>query len=155
MSLSKLRPKRARACPMASRPATRSSLTRRGSLSSRSVLATASRLLPIRLAICSWVSPNSSASRAKPSASSIGFRSCRFRFSMSAISSDSVSVTSLIIAGIFLSPAFLEARHRRSPTTSSYPFSPIWTITGWSTPCSRIDCSSSSNFLSSKYFLGC
>ena len=85
----------------------------------------------------------------------MGFRSCRFRFSISASSRDSVSVTSRMMEGIFLRPAFLLARQRRSPTISSYPFAFFWTTIGCSTPCSRIERSSSLNFSSSKCCLGC
>ena len=63
----------------------------------------------------SCVRPNSSTRRLKPSASSIGLRSARCRFSTSAVAATSVSVMSRCTAGTSCSPARAAARQRRSP----------------------------------------
>src|SRR3954470_9082565 len=80
-----------------------------------------------------------------PSASSNGVRSLRWMFSISAISSCSLSSTSSSIAGISSSPASDAARKRRSPEMIWYRFGPMArTRIGSSTPFSRIDAASSS-----------
>ena len=71
-----------------------------GSDISRSVLVTAERLLPTRLATCSWVSPKSSISCWYAAASSSGVRSWRCRFSTSARSTEPESSVLRTIAGI-------------------------------------------------------
>src|SRR5712671_3576143 len=74
-------------------------------------------------------------------ASSIGFRSLRWRFSTSASSRIFSSTTERTTAGIFKIPASCAARQRRSPAINSN-FSPSFslrTMTGWTMPFSRID----------------
>ncbi len=79
--------------------------------------ATVDRSLPTRSATCSWVRPCSRVSASKASASSMAFRSARWRFSTSASSNDSRSLASRRSAGISCSPARCAARQRRSPAT--------------------------------------
>ena len=73
--------------------------------SRRSVLATVERARPTRSATRSWVNPNSSISWRYASASSIGSRSSRWRFSTSASSSWSRSASWRTTAGIRSRPA--------------------------------------------------
>ena len=94
--------------------------TASGSVSRRSVLATAGRLLPRRSATLSCVRPHCSISRFTPMASSTGFRSSRCRFSTSAASIRFTSSQSRMIAGISVSPAKRAARQRRSPAMMVY-----------------------------------
>ena len=87
--------------------------------SRRRALLTATRLLPTWRATASWVRPKRSMSSRYASAVSIGLRSARWRFSISASSSESVpSEASRTTAGIVSSPAMRAARSRRSPAIS-------------------------------------
>ena len=60
----------------------------------------------------------------------MGFKFSLWIFSINAISIISWSLKFLIIAGIVLSPAILEALVRRSPATNSYPLILFLTIIG-------------------------
>src|SRR5438128_349261 len=145
----------ARACPMLSSPETTARWMASGRRSNRRALATVERSLPTRAASSSCVSPCSSISRLYAPASSMGFRSSRWMFSMSAISKASLPVTSRTITGSSRSPAFWAARQRRSPATSTYPSLSRLTMSGRSTPLLRIDSASSSMCASSKWRRGC
>src|SRR6266513_1605442 len=109
---------RARACPIVSRPLRRSAWISSGSRSRRNAFAIELRSRPMRPASSSWVQPNWERSFWYASASSIGFRSSRSRFSTSASSRLWASVASRTIAGIRSSPAWRAARQRRSPAMS-------------------------------------
>ena len=84
-------------------------------------MATALRLLPNRLAAVSCVKPYFSISCLQPSATSMGSRSSRCRFSISAKAAACSSVTSLIRTGTSSRPASRAARQRRSPAMMMYP----------------------------------
>src|SRR5712692_9949201 len=77
-------------------------------------------------------------------ASSIGFSSLRWIFSMRAISSRRSSETLRTIAGIRWTPASCAARQRRSPAISRKPSASCRTMTGWMMPFSRIELTSPS-----------
>ena len=144
----------ARACPISSAPARSRSRTSAGSRSSRIAFVTVDRSLPTRTATCSWVRPCSRVRASKASASSIAFRSARWRFSTRAISNASRSLASRSSAGISFSPARCAARQRRSPATMAKPVPLLRTRIGSSTPCSRIEPASSSSRFSSKLLRG-
>ena len=74
---------------------------------------------PTLSASSSCFSPSSSRSCRNASPSSMGFRSSRWMFSMSASLSRSASSESLRTTGTVASPASLAARSRRSPVTTS------------------------------------
>ena len=109
----------ARACRSvrpASRICARSSGVKR---SSRSLLATADWLRPSRSAASSCVTPHSSTSRRRPSASSKRFRSRRCRFSSSASTALCRASQPLTKHGIVFMPAMRQARSLLSPAISS------------------------------------
>ena len=131
------------------------SRTSAGSFRSRSAFATVDRSFPTRCAIASWVSPWSSMRTSYASASSIAFRSSRWRFSTSASSKASRSLASRSTAGISFSPARCAARQRRSPARIRYLPPSRRTRIGSTIPCSRMEAASSSSRFSSNRFRGC
>ena len=110
---------------------------------------TVARDRPTASAASACVSPNSSMSRCSERASSMGFRSSRWMFSMSATATADSSGMSRMTAGIVCRPAICAARQRRSPATISYSVSPPVTFgsgrttIGCTTPCALIDSASS------------
>ncbi len=97
----------------------------------RTIFATCGLLFPTFCPTSSCVILNSSMRRLYAIASSMGFRSCRWMFSMSAISSLSCSEADRTMHGTVLRPAMREARSRRSPAMSSYvPFGSSVTTSG-------------------------
>src|SRR5690554_2853470 len=99
----------------------RSSMTLTSSASdiSRNRLVMVTRDLPTASATCCWVSSNSCCRRCSARASSMGLRSSRWIFSISAMAIAASSGTSRITAGMRSSPACWEARQRRSPAMIS------------------------------------
>ena len=92
--------------------------------------------------------------RAYPSASSIGLRSARWRFSMSASSSTSRLLASRTMTGSVSSPASPEARQRRSPAMSSYLPLTSRTMSGWMMPRSLIESTISARSSALKFLRG-
>ena len=88
-------------------------------LSRRSRLLAALRERPTACAAWSCVSWNSSIRRCSPCASSSGFRSSRWMFSISDITAADSSGTSCTSTGTSSRPASLAARKRRSPAMIS------------------------------------
>ena len=91
--------------------------------------------------------------RARP-----GSRSSRWTFSISASSNACAVETSFTTTSASRSPAFWHARQRRSPamiSNLSAPAASRRTTIGSSSPCSRIDCGSSSSACVSKCCRGC
>ena len=105
----------ARACPAWIFWSVRSCWVSRGSCNRRIVFAMCDRDTPTRSARSSCFRPRSSSSWRKASASSIGPRSCRWMFSMSASRRRSASSVSRSTTGTVASPATFAARKRRSP----------------------------------------
>ncbi len=121
------------------------SITSWGSLSSRSLLATADWLFPTRRAASSWVRPHWSMRRRRAAASSHTSRSLRWRFSTRASRAEVSPSASTGRQGTAASPASLAARRRRSPATSSQPVGVRRTDRGWSTPTCWMDWASSAS----------
>ncbi|MNR09345.1 hypothetical protein D3C85_1255420 [compost metagenome] len=113
------------------------------------MLATWLRLLPTTPARASWVRPKREISEPYAMASSTGFRSARWTFSMMATSITSTSSMGRSMIGTLRRRAAWAARQRRSPAMICHiPSSPGWARTrmGCSTPLSRIEAVSSSRF---------
>ncbi|MNY47243.1 hypothetical protein D3C86_1824970 [compost metagenome] len=77
------------------------------------------RDLPTASATCCWVSWKSCCRRCRAAASSIGLRSSRWMFSISAMAIAASSLTSRTSAGMRSRPASWLARQRRSPAMIS------------------------------------
>ncbi|KAG1431903.1 hypothetical protein G6F57_022881 [Rhizopus arrhizus] len=105
----------ARAWPMSTSPASSIVCTGAAMFSRRSRLLVAERERPIACAACSCVRPNSSSRRRTPCASSSGFRSSRWMFSISAMTAAFSSATSRTSTGTSFTPASWAARKRRLP----------------------------------------
>ena len=114
-------PSRTLAWPKLSLPPLTIRRTSSGRASRRRLLVTALRLLPSFFAADSCVKPYLSISCRQPSATSMGSRSSRCRFSISASAAACSSVTSLMMTGTSSSPARRAARQRRSPAMMMYP----------------------------------
>ena len=110
----------ARAWPMSMSPAMSMVCTGSARFKRRSRLLAALRERPTACAACSCVRPNSRIRRCRPWASSSGFRSSRWMFSMSAIAAADSLGTSRTSTGTSARPARREARNRRSPAMISY-----------------------------------
>ena len=121
------------------------------------MFATVERSFPTISATSCCVSAKSRISCSYPSASSIGFRSARWRFSTSASESNIRSSTSLTIAGIAFHPSRWAARNRRSPAMSSKPVprGAGRTVIGCRSPFTRSDDARSVSSSSPNSFLGC
>src|ERR1039457_1799338 len=136
-------PSRQRAWPAVSVRSATSCCRSVGSCSSRVKLLMVVRSFPVRRPMSSAVNASSVPMRARATAVSMGFKSSRWIFSMSVISSSRSSGMSRTTTGTCSSCAILAARHLRSPATSWYRSPNFRTTKGWMMPLARIDWASS------------
>ena len=107
-----------RACPADISLRKTNSLISSGKLISLKILATVDLVFPKWSANSCWVRLNSFINLSKAVASSMGFRSSLWIFSIRDISNISLSVTLLTTAGISFNSAILAAHQRLSPATN-------------------------------------
>ena len=114
--------------------------------------------MPIASATSCWVSSNSCCRRCSAAASSMGFRSSLWIFSIRAMAMAASSGTSRTIVGMLCRPASWVARQRRSPAMISYLLSEMGRttmgcMTPWALMLSARSCSDSGSMSRRGWYL--